>query len=314
MRNVLTLFDLSTAEIERIFAITKDLKTRFQEGIREPLLPGRTMALLFEKPSLRTRVSFETAMFHLGGGSLFLGKDVGWGERESIADFAQVLSQFVDVVVCRANAHRRLDELAEHCTISVVNGLTDQAHPCQGLADLYTLYELYGEVSGLRLAFVGDANNMSRSLTLACAKLGVEFALAAPPDYRFDEGFLAQVKQECPTLKFLATSDPVEAVQGAAAVYTDVWASMGQEAEHEQRRRDFTPYQVNAAMMQHAEPNAKFLHCLPARRGEEVTDDVIDGPQSVVMQQAGNRLHVQKGLLAWLLGGLGTRAGTRDQG
>lgn len=302
MRHLLTLFDLSTPEIERIFAITKDLKTKFQEGIREPLLPGRTMALLFEKPSLRTRVSFETAMIHLGGDSLFLGKDVGWGQRESIADFSQVLSQFVDVVVCRTHAHSRLDELGEHCTIPVVNGLTDNAHPCQALADLYTLYELYGQLSELRLAFIGDANNISRSLTIACAKLGIEFVIAAPPGYRLDEGFLSRVKQECPKARFLATSDPVEAVQGAAAVYTDVWASMGQEAERTQRARIFSPFQVNAALMQQAGPQARFLHCLPARRGEEVTDEVIDSPQSAVLQQAGNRLHTQKGLLAWLLG------------
>ena len=302
MRNVLTLFDLSTAEIERIFAITKDLKSKFQAGVREPLLPGRTMALLFEKPSLRTRVSFETAMLHLGGGSLFLGKDVGWGQRESIADFCQVLSEFVDVIVCRANAHQSLEQLADYCTIPVVNGLTDRAHPCQGLADLYTLYELFGELSGLRLAFVGDANNMSRSLAVGCAKLGVEFALAAPPNYRLDDEFHTRVQQECPAAKIVTTSDPAEAVRGAAAVYTDVWASMGQESELAQRLKDFAPYQVNLTLMQHAEPNAKFLHCLPARRGEEVTDEVIDGPRSAVIQQAGNRLHVQKGLLAWLLG------------
>ena len=302
MRNVLTLFDLSTAEIERIFAITKDLKSKFRAGVREPLLPGRTMALLFEKPSLRTRVSFETAMLHLGGGSLFLGKDVGWGERESISDFSQVLSEFVDVVVCRANAHSSLEQLADHCTIPVVNGLTNRAHPCQGLADLYTLYELNGELSGLRLAFVGDTNNMSRSLAIGCAKLGVEFALAAPPNYRFDGAFLDQLKHECPRSRLVTTSEPAEAGRGAAAVYTDVWASMGQEAERTRRLQDFSPYQVNPKLMQLAAANAKFLHCLPARRGEEVTDEVIDGPQSAVMQQAGNRLHLQKGLLAWLLG------------
>ena len=302
MRNVLTLFDLSTGEIERIFAVTKDLKTKFEAGVREPLLPGRTVALLFEKPSLRTRVSFETAMIHLGGGSLFLGKDVGWGQRESAEDFAQVLSQLVDIVVCRANSHSSLEALAKHCTVPVVNGLTDRAHPCQGLADLYTLYELHGELSGLRLAFVGDANNISRTLTIACAKLGVEFAIAAPNGYGFDAEFLAQVERECPAAKFIATRDPQEAVRGAAAVYTDVWASMGQEAEREERARTFADYQVDTALMAHAGPQARFLHCLPARRGEEVTDEVIDGPASSVLQQAGNRLHAQKGLLAWLLG------------
>jgi ornithine carbamoyltransferase len=302
MRHVLTLFELTSKEIEHIFAITEDLKTKFQQGIREPLFPGRVLALLFEKQSLRTRVSFETAIANLGGGSLFLGKDVGWGERESAADFGHVLGQYVDAVVCRSNSHAKVEELAKHCGCSIINGLTETSHPCQALADLYTLRERYGSLSGLRLAYIGDANNVARSLAVACGKLDVEFAIAAPEQYQFDAAFRSRLQKDVPTLEMLETVDPVEAIEGAAAVYTDVWASMGQEAEREERVVAFADYQINAALMKHADPDACFLHCLPARRGEEVTAEVIDGPQSAIVQQAGNRLHAQKGLLAWLLG------------
>ncbi|MCA9124089.1 MAG: ornithine carbamoyltransferase [Planctomycetaceae bacterium] len=302
MRHVLTLFELTSKEIERIFAITEDLKSKFQQGVREPLFPGRVLALLFEKQSLRTRVSFETAIANLGGSSLFLGKDVGWGERESMADFGQVLGQYVDAVVCRSNSHAKVEELAKHCTCSIINGLTDTSHPCQALADLYTIREVHGSLSGLRLAYVGDANNVARSLAVACGKLGVEFAIASPKRYQFDAKFRSTLKTELPDLKMVETTDPVEAVKGAAAVYTDVWASMGQEAEHQERVVAFADYQVSAALMKHADKDACFLHCLPARRGEEVAAEVIDGPQSAIVQEAGNRLHAQKGLLAWLLG------------
>lgn len=301
MRHVLTLFDLTSEEIEEIFAVTKDLKTKLNQGTREPLFRGSVLALLFEKQSLRTRVSFETAITHLGGGAMFLGKDVGWGERESVADFGQVLGEYVDVVVCRAKSHARVEALAEHCRRPIINGLTDTAHPCQALADLYTLRELHGSLEGLRLAYVGDANNVARSLAIACGKLSVEFAIASPENYQFDADFVSKLKQEVPSLKLLQTTSPSEAVAGADAVYTDVWASMGQEAEREERARVFADYQVNADLMKQANSGACFLHCLPARRGEEVTAEVIDGPQSAVMQEAGNRLHAQKGLLAWLL-------------
>lgn len=301
-RHVLTLFDLTSKEIERIFVITEDLKTKFQQGIREPLFPGRVLALLFEKQSLRTRVSFETAIANLGGSSMFLGKDVGWGERESAADFGHVLGQYVDAIVCRSNSHSKVEELAKYCNCSIINGLTDTSHPCQALADLYTLRERHDSLAGLRLAYIGDANNVARSLAVACGKLGVEFAIAAPQRYQFDSAFRSRLQQDVPTLKMVETVDPIEAVKGAAAVYTDVWASMGQEAEREKRAAAFADYQVNAALLKHAEPDACFLHCLPARRGEEVTAEVIDGPQSAIVRQAGNRLHAQKGLLAWLLG------------
>lgn len=303
MRHLITLFDLSTAEINRIFAIAEDLKDKFARHIREPLLPGRVLGLLFEKPSLRTRVSFEAGMAHLGGSSLFLGEDVGWGKRETPADFARVLGQFIDIVVCRAKSHARLEELAQYSTCPVINGLTDKAHPCQALADLFTLREATGELKGKRLAYVGDSNNVARSLAVACARLGVELVIAAPPAYGLDEEFLRRVQAERngATAGVIVSEDPHEAVAGASAIYTDVWASMGQESQREQRKKDFAPYQVNAQLMSRAPSDAIFLHCLPARRGEEVTDEVIDSPNSRVIEQAANRMHVQKGIIAWLL-------------
>ncbi len=302
MRHVLTLFELTAAEIQRVFEITEELKTQWKQGQRKPLLAGRVMGLLFEKPSLRTRVSFEAGMGQLGGSSLFLGEDVGWGKREALSDFSRVLSQYVDVLVCRANAHRTVESLAELATCPVINGLTDLAHPCQALADLYTMREIHGELAGQKLAYIGDANNVAASLLLGCARSGVRFAIASPPGYDFDPAFVQHVQLEHPQFQFLETRDPIEAVQDASAVYTDVWVSMGQEAQREERVQAFADYQVNQALMQQAAPHACFLHCLPARRGEEVTDEVLDSPQSAVVRQAGNRMHAQKGLLTWLLG------------
>jgi ornithine carbamoyltransferase len=301
LRHVLSLMDLTADEIRRVFAISKDLKEKLRSGVREPLLPGRTMALLFEKPSLRTRVSFETAMAHLGGSTLFLGADVGWGKRESAADFTQVLSQYVDLIVCRTTAHNRLEELARYATCPVINGLTDLSHPCQALADLFTLDEIHGPLEGKRLAYIGDANNVARSLAICCGKLGVELAIASPKQYSFDRAFLDRLARNVPDVKLLQTEDPREAVRGAIGVYTDVWTSMGQEAESDVRRQALAQYQVNTALMEIAPEGAVFLHCLPAKRGEEVTDEVIDGHYSAVIVQAANRMHVQKGLMAWLL-------------
>jgi len=302
MRHLLTVADLTTAEIERIFAITEDLKSKYQQGLREPLLPGRVMALLFEKQSLRTRVSFETAMIHLGGSSLFLGSEAGFGRRESLADFGRVLSEYVDVIVVRANHHQTVLDLAKHSSCSVINGLTDFSHPCQALADLYTLREVFGSLKGRTLAWVGDANNVARSLALACGKLGLKFRMATPVKYQFGPQARQWLREQVPELDIEVTTDPAEAVANADAVYTDVWTSMGQEAERNVRRRDFGPYQVNSKLMAQAPKSALFMHCLPAHRGEEVTDEVIDGPQSIVLRQAANRLHVQKGILVWLLG------------
>ena len=301
MRHLLTLADVSAAEVQRIFAITEDLKTKFEQGLREPLLPGRVLALLFEKQSLRTRVSFEAGMVHLGGSSLMLGDDAGFGKRESIADFSRVLSEMVDVIVVRAKRHTTVEEFAKYSSASVINGLTDLAHPCQALADLYTLREHCGKLEGLKVTWVGDGNNVARSLAEGCGHLGVNLTVCTPPGYEFDDAFLKESKKKFPAFNVTATHDPKAAVRDAAAVYTDVWASMGQEAEGEKRKRDFADYQVNAKLMSQAPTDSIFLHCLPAHRGEEVTDDVIDSENSVVVAQAANRMHVQKGILVWLL-------------
>lgn len=300
MRNLLSLFDLSTAEMESIFSIAADLKAKLAKGIREPLLQGQVMGLLFEKQSLRTRVSFETGMAQLGGSSLFLGEDVGWGKREAPQDFGRVISQYLDFIVCRAKSHEKVVELGTHCTCSVINGLTDMFHPCQALADLMTVQEEFGSLQGLKIAYVGDGNNVSRSLALACAKMGAEFFIAAPKGYELDQPFLVRVDQACPDAVVQQTHDPFEAVEGAVAVYTDVWASMGQEAEQAQREIAFADYQVNKKLMDAAAKGAIFLHCLPAKRGQEVTDEVMDAPTSRIVQQAGNRMHAQKGVLVWL--------------
>ncbi|MEN0109479.1 MAG: ornithine carbamoyltransferase [Planctomycetota bacterium] len=303
MRHLITLDDVTGAEIETIFALTADLKDKFTRGVREALLPGRVLALLFEKQSLRTRVSFEACMTHLGGGSLMLGDDAGFGQRETMADFARVLSAMVDVVVIRSKKHATVTGFAEHATCSVINGLTDLAHPCQAIADLYTLRERFGEeLAGRKLAWIGDGNNVARSLALGCAKLGVELALASPAGYEMDAGFVTRVLADNPGAKFTQTTDAREAADGASALYTDVWASMGQEAEAEQRRRDFADFQVNESLFAAARDDAVFMHCLPAKRGEEVTDGVMDHPRSVIVEQAGNRMHAQKGALVWLLG------------
>jgi ornithine carbamoyltransferase len=301
MRHLLTLSDVSAAEISRIFSITEDLKSKFAHGLREPLLPGRVLALLFEKQSLRTRVSFESGITHLGGGSVMLGEDVGFGKRESVADFARVLTEMVDVLVVRAKRHATVVEIAKYAACSVINGLTDLAHPCQVLADLYTLQEHFGQLAGTKLAWVGDGNNVARSLVEGCGHMGVKLVVCTPPGYELDETFVAQARRDFPQLDLMITHDPHIAVHDVSAVYTDVWASMGQESERDQRRRDFAAYQVNGQLMAGAPSDALFLHCLPAHRGEEVTDEVIDSPQSVVVAQAANRMHVQKGVLVWLL-------------
>jgi ornithine carbamoyltransferase len=302
MRHLITLEDVSSAEIERIYAITEDLKTKFQAGIREPLLPGRMMALLFEKQSLRTRVSFEACMTHLGGGSILLGEDAGFGKRESIADFTRVLSEMVDVIVVRSKKHSTVEEVAKYSKAAVVNGLTDESHPCQALADLYTLREHFGSLKGLKLAWVGDGNNVAVSLARGCAKVGMSMSVCAPEGYQLPQAFVDKLKQQVPGADITLTDDPTEAVAGADAIYTDVWTSMGQEAERDQRLKDFADYQVNGKLMAAAPKTAVFMHCLPAKRGEEVTDEVMDSPQSIIVPQAGNRMHVQKGILVWLLG------------
>ena len=302
LRHLIVPEDLTAAEIEAVFAISRDLQEKFVAGRRDALLPGRVLALVFEKQSLRTRVSFQAAMTHLGGSSLFLGADTGFASsRESIADFGRVLSEYVDAIVCRSKAHETIVRLAEVSSVPVINGLSDEAHPCQALADVYTLRQEVGRVQGLTMAFIGDGNNVARSLAVVCGLLGMRFVLAAPEKYQFHPSFRRHLQTILPEADISETTDPVAAVRGAAVVYTDVWTSMGQEAERQERLKAFAPYQVNAALMAHC-PSGLFMHCLPAHRGEEVTDEVIDSERSVVVTQAANRMHVQMGLIAWLLG------------
>jgi ornithine carbamoyltransferase len=303
MRRLLTLFDINPSEFNGLLKLASELKSKMLAGNRPALFPGYVQGLLFEKQSLRTRVSFESAMAHLGGSSIYLGSDAGWGKRETIADFGRVLSQYVDVLVFRGHGHKDLEELAEHCQCPVINGLTDFSHPCQALADLLTFQETAGPLAGGKLTFVGDGNNVARSLAVACALAGTEMMLACPPGYELPDEFVSRVKKQHPDFKLGQTNDAQAAVEGANAVYTDVWASMGQEGEKEKRLRDFAEFQVNAELMRHASDTACFMHCLPAHRGEEVTDEVIDSPASVVVQQAANRMHAQKAVLVWLLQG-----------
>lgn len=301
MRHFITLDDISTAELNRIMELAETIKKEHKTGQRKTYLPGKTLALIFEKQSLRTRVSFEAGMTQLGGASMFLGDDVGFGKRESTADFGHVLSSMVDVIAFRAKKHESVVELAKYCSCPVINALTDQAHPCQALADMLTVKERLGSLAGRKIAWVGDANNVAISLIRAGIKLGVKVVLATPKKYRFDAETVKRITSFDPSYELEMLTDPFEAVKGASAIYTDVWASMGQESEEAQRKKDFADYQVNAKLLVAAEKDCIFLHCLPAKRGVEVTDEVMDSPQSAIVQQAENRMHAQKGLLVWLL-------------
>jgi ornithine carbamoyltransferase len=302
MRHLIDLLDLSTDEISHLLDEAGRLKAQRLRGEHTPILPGRVLGMIFEKPSLRTRVSFETAMAQLGGVSVFQGgKDCGMGSRESVPDFARVMSQYVDAVVLRVYHHVTVQEFARYSTCPVINGLSDYSHPCQALGDLLTLRELFGGVAGRTVVFVGDGNNVARSLAVGCGKLGARFVLATPDGYHFDEPFLRDFRARVPGGELIQNGDARHAVGTADVIYTDVWTSMGQEDERERRSADFTPYQVNESLLALAPAHARVMHCLPAHRGEEVTDAVLDGPQSVVFQQAGNRLHAQKALLKWLM-------------
>jgi ornithine carbamoyltransferase len=302
MRHLIDILDLSTIEINYLLDEAASLKAARQRGEHVPILPGRVLGMIFEKPSLRTRVSFETAMAQLGGASVFQGgKDCGMGTRENIPDFARVMSQYVDAVVLRVYKHSTVEEFARYSTCPVINGLSDYSHPCQALGDLLTVRELFGSVIGRTVVFVGDGNNVARSLAIGCGKLGARFVLAAPNGYHFDESFLQTYRAKVTSGELVQNGDPRHSVESADVIYTDVWTSMGQEEEKEQRQAHFVPYQVNEALLALAPAHARVMHCLPAHRGEEVTDGVMDGPQSVVIQQAGNRLHAQKALLKWLM-------------
>jgi ornithine carbamoyltransferase len=301
LRHVRSMFDLSADETNGLVDLALKLKAERDAGTEKARLPGRVLGLVFEKPSTRTRVSFECAMAHLGGNCVFLtGQETGVGERESEHDFARVMSGYVDVLAVRTFSQQRVDELARHASVPVINALSDTEHPCQALGDFAAMKLKAGRLKGLKFAFIGDANNVARSLASAAAMTGVEFTIACPDGYAFPEDFLARLSLLGGSVRHVV--DPAEAVAGADFVYTDVWTSMGQEKETAKRRADFAGYQVDAALMSKAKPTAKFLHCLPARRGEEVSAEVIDGPASMVFEQAEFRLHAQKALLMFLLG------------
>jgi ornithine carbamoyltransferase len=303
MRHFLSLIDLKTEELTHLLAEAARLKADAQLGKRPPLLAGRVLGMIFEKPSLRTRASFEAAMAHLGGTSIFLSASDGpIGQRESVADFARTLSHYVDGVVLRTFHHSTIEEFAAHSKVPVINGLSDLCHPCQVLGDLLTIQEHFeGGIRGKTLVFVGDGNNVARSLALGCGKLGARFILAAPEGYRFDSSFVQTFHRVCGNGELIQNGVPSHAVGQADIIYTDVWTSMGQEAESELRRVKFADFQVNAQMLAQAPPYTRLMHCLPAHRGEEITSDVLDGPRSIVFEQAGNRMHAQKALLTWLM-------------
>ncbi len=298
-RDFLDLGSLSPAELSGLLALAARIKFELKAGLEHPYLRGKTLAMIFQKPSLRTRISFETGMAQLGGHAIYLApQDIGIGERESAKDVARNLSRWVDLILIRTFAHEICVELAREATVPVINGLTDLLHPCQLLADLMTLQERYGDLRKLRVAFVGDGFNLAQSWIEAAVATHLELRLACPSGYEPAKSFVDLLARE--KTGFL-TNDPVEAVKDADAVYTDTWTSMGREKEAARRRQDFSNFQVNRALLEHARSGALVMHCLPAHRGEEITDDVIDGPQSVVLDQAENRLHAQKAVMLWLL-------------
>ena len=299
-RDLVSISDLEPDQLSAIFSLAQRLKRERRAGQAHPLLSGKTLAMLFEKPSLRTRVTFEAGMVQLGGYAVYLSPaDIGLGTRESPTDVARNLSRWVDLIMVRTFAHQIVLELAEQATVPVINGLSDLSHPCQILADCLTLIEQRGRLDGLRIAFVGDGNNVVNSWLNVAAKLPISFRLACPPGYEPDAELLAAAQKAGGDIR-ISHALP-DAVDGADVVYTDVWTSMGQEDESAARQQTFAPYQVNAEVLALAKPEALVMHCLPAHRGQEISAEVLDGPQSVVLEQAENRLHVQKAVMVWLL-------------
>jgi ornithine carbamoyltransferase len=304
-KDFLSLAGLSPETIQQLLDKAIELKKKpvTNPSLLNPLT-GKILGMIFDKPSTRTRVSFEAGMLQLGGQAIFMnGNDLQIGRGESIADTARVLSQYVDAIMIRTFYHHEVEELAHYATVPVINGLTDLFHPCQALADLLTVYELKGALKGLKFSYIGDGNNVAHSLMMACAKMGIDISIASPKGYEPKSSIVKLAKGFANTSgsKIELTTDPISAVQKADVIYSDVWTSMGQEQENEQRLQAFSGYQINDALVAHAKNDFLFLHCLPAHREEEVTSSVIDGPHSVIFQQAGNRLHAQKALLVEIL-------------
>jgi ornithine carbamoyltransferase len=301
-KDFIEVHDYTAAEVQQLFELARDIKKnpdKYRDALR-----GQTLAMIFEKSSTRTRVSFEVGMYQLGGHALFLStRDIQLGRGEPIPDTARVLSRYVDGIMARTFAHKTVTDLAEYATVPVINGLTDLYHPCQSMTDYFTAWEKFGDLKGRRLAYVGDGNNMAHSLMLAAPKVGMDIAVATPPAYAPDPQVVAIAKAdaEAAGTRVIVTGSIDEAVKGADIVETDVWASMGQEEEAEKRRRDFEGWIVDRRVMSLAKPEAVFMHCLPAHRGEEVAAEVIDGDCSVIFDEAENRLHVQKAIMVTLM-------------
>jgi ornithine carbamoyltransferase len=310
MQHFLSIADLSADEVWQVLNQAKELKEEWQQGGNKPILKGKTLGMIFQKPSLRTRVSFEMGMIHLGGQALYLSPaEISLGVRESVPDVARVLSRYVDGIMARVFAHKHIEELAAYSRVPVINGLSDYNHPCQALTDLFTIWEKKGKLEGLKLAYVGDGNNVAASLLFATAKVGMDMTLASPEGYELSNDVveLGQEFADQSGSKVELVRDPAAAVRSADVIYTDTWVSMGQEEETKRRLKDFVPYQVNAALVAQARPDVRnghviVMHCLPAHRGQEITDEVADGPHSVLFDQAENRMHAQKAILALLMG------------
>jgi len=303
-RSLDSLSHLTKEEIEQILKTAELLKSQLLRGEEHPLLKGKTLAMIFEKPSTRTRVSFEVGMWQLGGYGLYLNaSDLQLDRGETIGDTAQVLSRYVNGIMARVFAHQTILDLVKYSKVPVINGLSDFTHPCQGLSDLFTIFEKKGRLSGLKLAYVGDANNVAHSLLYGCSKVGMDITLGSPKGYEPNPRVVWEAKEEAKRsgCKVRVTNDPKEAVRGADIIYTDVWTSMGREKEREKRVKILKPYQVNAKLAKEAKQDYLFMHCLPAHRGEEVTNEVADSKNSVIFDQAENRLHAQKALLALIL-------------
>lgn len=305
MKHFLALADLSPVEFKQLLATAKKLKAEWRARGNKPILKNKTLGMVFQKPSLRTRVSFDMAMLHLGGQALYLSpNEIGLGQRESIADVARVLARYVDGIMARVFAHAHVVELAKYSSVPVINGLSDWEHPCQAMADVFTIIEHCGKLKARKVVFVGDGNNVARSLMFACALGGAHFVCSSPQGFAMDEPSVQRARamagKSGGTVELI--QDPNVAVKDADVIYTDVWASMGQEAEAAQRAQVFPPYQVNAALVARAKPNVIVMHCLPAHRGMEITDEVADGKHSVLFDQAENRMHAQKAIVAILMG------------
>lgn len=308
MRHFLDLADWSSQELREIIDTALRLKQEWCAGGNPPLLAGKILGMIFQKPSLRTRVSFEVGMLHLGGHALMLGPaEIGLGTRESIPDVARVLSGYVQCIMARVFAHQQVLELAEYATVPVINGLSDDQHPCQAMADVLTIHERFGRTDGLKVAFIGDGNNVAASLVQACAHFGMDFAIASPAGYDLSEEVLSSAaaiaEGDGRKIAIEMYRDAAAAAQNADVVYTDTWISMGQEAEVQAREAAFAAYQINDELLKYAHQEAIVLHCLPAHRGQEITDAVADGSQSAIFQQAENRLHAQKAILLKLMAG-----------